>query len=225
MTHIEVEQRDIVDAYVRGRLTGDESRAFEEHYFACDQCFEQVRTTEMFASGIVDAVNSGALQAVAPKEGIRNWWRPAFAFAMAACIVLAVSTGWLAMVELPRVRTEITRQRQQLELEHLRTTGLEKQVASSRLPGTEANLPFALLEASRAAAANEVRVPEGSTQIVLWMEVPAERQISSFRAEVRNESGTTVDRIEPLLRNAQGALTASVPADRMPAGKYSVVVH
>jgi hypothetical protein len=48
MTHDEVEQREIVELYVRKRLSPEDRGAFQEHFFACDSCFDQIQTMERF---------------------------------------------------------------------------------------------------------------------------------------------------------------------------------
>jgi TolA-binding protein len=40
----EVEEQDILERYTLDRLTDSERDAFEQHYFECDSCFEQVQT-------------------------------------------------------------------------------------------------------------------------------------------------------------------------------------
>ena len=59
MNHHEIEQDEIVERYVRHRLAADERLAFQEHYFACDECFAQVQTTARFVAGVRQAARAG----------------------------------------------------------------------------------------------------------------------------------------------------------------------
>lgn len=63
MNQHELEQQETVERYVRHRLAADERRAFQEHFFACDECFEQVQTTARFVAGVREASRAGRLAA------------------------------------------------------------------------------------------------------------------------------------------------------------------
>jgi hypothetical protein len=223
MTHQEIEEKDIVEAYLRGRLSENDRQAFEEHFFACDECFAQVQETETFASGIRQAAESGVLPAEReePAGMLAGWLRPAFAFSVAAVVVLAVATAWLAMVQVPGLRREADARQALLERERQRNTEFQQQLALNRPPAAEANLPLVMLEASRAAEVNRITVPTGANRLALWMELGPEARSSSFRLEIRNPSNQVVATIDGLVKNKYGALAASLPAERLPAGTYT----
>src|SRR6476659_8814406 len=104
MTHDQIEKRDMIDGYLRGRLAEDDRKAFEEHFFGCDECFDEVQTAQRMACGVRAAVETGLLPAVQEKRA--GWWMPVFALsAVAAGLLLAVTT-WMTLVEVPRMRTE-----------------------------------------------------------------------------------------------------------------------
>jgi len=122
MTHQEIEQREVIEDYVRGRLAPEERLAFQEHFFVCDRCFEQVQTMERFVAGVRHAAEAGLLE---PQLAGRaeatvvpvwlNWLRPAFAVTAAAALVLAAAVGWLLLYRVPQLRTELARERQAQE--------------------------------------------------------------------------------------------------------------
>jgi hypothetical protein len=123
MNHHEITQKEIVERYVQHRLTADERLAFQEHYFACDECFAEVQTTTRFIAGMRQAARSGILDNGAAKAGARwaIWFRPALAVPAIASLVLAVALGWLLVSQIPRLRGDLTRERQareQLEREN-----------------------------------------------------------------------------------------------------------
>ena len=75
MTHQEIEHQDIIERYVRNDLSATDRGAFQEHFFACDECFEQVQTTERFIAGVNHAAATGVLQnapAAAPLPFLRR---------------------------------------------------------------------------------------------------------------------------------------------------------
>ncbi len=108
MNHHEIEQQDIIERYVRHELQPAERRAFQEHYFACDQCFDHVQTTAKFIAGVQHSARVGGLAKNARAEASRavapwwsSWFTPAFALGAAACLLLAVALGWIVFKQIP----------------------------------------------------------------------------------------------------------------------------
>jgi hypothetical protein len=124
MNHQQIEQDEIVERYVQHRLAADERLAFQEHYFACGECFAQVQATAHFIAGARQAARAGLLDNVSAKAagaGWAKWFRPAFAATAFASLVLALALGWLLLNQIPRLRGDLTRERQareQLEREN-----------------------------------------------------------------------------------------------------------
>lgn len=52
MNHDYIEQHDIVDRYLRGRLASEEGEQFEEHLIDCPQCIDRLKTTRDFKQGL-----------------------------------------------------------------------------------------------------------------------------------------------------------------------------
>ena len=76
--HREIEDREIIERYVRNQLSAEERRAFEEHFFGCEECFEKLQATERFTAGIRDACSRGLLEEspsteVGPARTWRGW--------------------------------------------------------------------------------------------------------------------------------------------------------
>jgi hypothetical protein len=227
VTHREIEEREIVEAYLQGKLPDNDAQAFEEHFFACDQCFAEVRAAGNFIAGVRQIAQAGSPRDTGESGRLpeARRWQPAFGFAWAAAALLIVTTAWFAFFELPRGRRELARQRGVIEEERGRRQELERQLALVRPPTAEGNLPFAMLEASRAGQPNEVTLPPGATRLVLWIELGPGVRFSSYRLQIRDQAGATVETIDGLTKNVQGALTASVPGARLPADTYTVLVH
>jgi anti-sigma factor RsiW len=134
MTHPEIEQREVIESYVRNRLTAEERLAFEEHFFICDQCFAQVQDMERFVAGIHYAAETGLIapQAAPNRAGLNqmqtffapawlDWLKPALALTAIIALALGAATVWLLVHQLPQLRTELARERQaqaQIQQEH-----------------------------------------------------------------------------------------------------------
>src|SRR6266542_1881349 len=90
--HEEIEEREIIDAYLRDELPESDSNAFEEHFFACGDCFAQVQTADRFAQGVRQAAQSGALPAAEETQDLLGaWLRPAFALCAAGVVILTAA--------------------------------------------------------------------------------------------------------------------------------------
>ena len=117
MNHHELERNETIERYVRHELPADERLAFQEHYFACDECFEQVQMTARFVAGVRDAARDGVLAAERPERArsvaslfdygrIFQWATPALAVSL--LVALAV-IGWWAW-SLRRQNQQLTEQ-------------------------------------------------------------------------------------------------------------------
>jgi hypothetical protein len=53
MDHSYVEEQDLAESYLAGRLSESERDAFEAHYFACETCLERLETAEGFREGML----------------------------------------------------------------------------------------------------------------------------------------------------------------------------
>jgi hypothetical protein len=228
MTHEEIENREIAESYVRGLLSEEACAAFEDHYFACDECFEHVEMLEKFVDGVRDAAETGGLPKPREVTPVSTVWRlrPAFFLAYAASLVLAVLAGWSLLIERPRLKAEAARERLEAEAGRKRLAELgkdlaEAKLAMARVPESQSNLPLVMLDASRAGGATTaVALPAGSSQLAVWVEPPPAAPGTLYRLEIFAKGGETVETIDGLARNAYGALAASVPAARLTPGSY-----
>ncbi|HEY3134692.1 MAG TPA: zf-HC2 domain-containing protein [Blastocatellia bacterium] len=119
MTHQEIEEKEIIERYVRHKLPPEERLAFQEHYFSCDECFERAQMEARFISSVRGASAAGVLAKAQPDafeaSGAALWMRwlkPAFALATAASLVLTIALGWLVFKQIPGLRQEIARERE-----------------------------------------------------------------------------------------------------------------
>jgi hypothetical protein len=103
MDHREALSTKASDRYLLGEMSELERFAFEEHYFQCRECAEDVRAGEALARGIRAVTREGTpREAPAPPR----WWRrlapvlmPSAAAAMLACVA-----GYQALVTIPGLR-------------------------------------------------------------------------------------------------------------------------
>jgi len=64
MEHHHIEEQNIPDRYLMGKLSDEERAGFEEHFIDCRECLDRLETTEDFR---------GALRAVAAEDAARGY--------------------------------------------------------------------------------------------------------------------------------------------------------
>ena len=86
----EVEEREILEAYLLDRLTEPEREEFEKHYFECTSCFSQLQTRLAVQS---ELQRQPVMPARARGAGFHlSWtWTPAF---VTVALLLAVGVWW-----------------------------------------------------------------------------------------------------------------------------------
>jgi hypothetical protein len=225
MMHEEIEDQEIIERYVRNQLAPEERQAFEEHFFACDACFEKLQATERFVAGIRDAAARGVLpgtsQASLRSWRTASWWIPAFGAAALAALLLAAETGWLYFVQRPKLRERLAESDAQLQTSQEARAALERQLQQNL--EAEANVPLVMLQSTRDLQASlaEASLPHSSARLVLWIEVPA-GPYRAYRLEIYSTEAKPIETLEHLTRNSYGALAAGVPAGQLPPGDFRI---
>lgn len=228
MKHSEIEQRELIDGYVRKQLADKDRLAFEEHFFECDDCFAQVQTVQRLADGVRHAAETELLGQAEHSSAWRPWLGNIF-LAAAAALLMSV-TGWYALRVVPKLQLEAKAHHERTSIAESRATALaaqlaETQTALNRIPAAQPNLPLVMLEASRAAAVNELKLPAAATFAALWIEVPPSAGYKSYKLEISTMAGTVVETLDGLIKNPYGALAVSVSAGKLPAATYKAKLY
>lgn len=209
MNHQEARQRELAELYVRKELPEADRLEFEEHFFGCSECFEEVESLDRMRNAVKRAVKAGEFPAAeTPKRSF------AAGIGLAAAVVFGAMAGWSVFVEQPRLAAEARRER---DSAREKITAIEKELANREL--ASAALPVLILEAARDGEANKIRVPRAAKQLALWMEPPPSAQ-GPFRLGIFGAKGAEVETVGDLVRNPQGALAVSVPTRHLPPGSY-----
>lgn len=247
MTHQEVQQGEIIERYVRHQLTPAERQAFQEHYFACEECFEQVEMTARFVAGVRQAARQGFLA----ENVAEPWWaalfKPALGFALTTALVLAVAFGWLWFNQNPAPRQELAIQQgptptpQPTALaavtpataatptpsEHPKLQNQPDLLAQNR-PAQTPDLapgkpPVVFLDAERAASnANQLTIPANASSAILRIEVEPNSSYAGFQFQLFDNTRRLITTATSGKATPRGAVSASVPANLLQTGQYVV---
>src|ERR1051325_5513303 len=73
MDHRQVEQFDLIDRYLMGRLPAEQSASFEEHFVDCPQCIARLQTTTDFVRDLRLVASEQALSPDRRQRGRAFW--------------------------------------------------------------------------------------------------------------------------------------------------------
>ncbi len=204
MEHQEAIETKAAERYLLGELSGAERDGFEEHFFDCQACAENVRAGAIFQAN-ARAVLSEQVHRQPVKVGVFEWLRvqPAFAAALAgAVIVLAGAVSYQALVVQPRLRSEL-----------------------AELAAPQPYPSFFLHSVTRGEE-QAIVVAKASRFFGLSLDLVPGQDFPSYVGEVVSESGTPqFSVLLPASRTPDGALHVLIPASRLEPGRYSLVIR
>src|SRR6185295_9787105 len=219
--HREIEDNDIVERYALNKLSADERRAFQEHFFECDQCFEQAQVSARFVAGVRDASRSGVL--AADKTGAVPYPRRSFVFfnqrwagawvmpALAASLLLAVTLTVLWALSLGRENRQLT----DLRAEQAR--------ASDELQRLEAKIRE--LEVSKGASQQQRETLGEENRRLKEQLAETERQLETQVAQLNQpDINVPVRNIYPLGDSQRSNDTPETNRIRVPRGTRAFVL-
>jgi hypothetical protein len=203
MDHRKAKRHKIASQYMLGELSALERVEFEEHYFECSECAEDVRAlvTISFTTPAVIAdmpqleFESGSK--AFPRLSWLAWlwsWRPPAAFLLAPSLAAIVLTAF-ASFEFARLRNQPSAQA--VSTIHLLPVA---RGADSEVPGDRAGSFIALT----------ADVPEIASEWK-WRILDAESKTALLEGSAANPPG--------------GSLTLLVPVSKLPAGRYVLTLR
>lgn len=203
MNHTEAKRSMAVERYLLDEFDPEEREAFEEHFFSCDECAQDVRAGEALMKHgreIVAQEKSTEVRAAVPVKVPRrewfNWLRPAFAVPIFA-LMLGVVT-FQNLVQLP---------------------ALEHSLVALNSP---AILPNADLHSGSARGGEHVVAAKAGELFQLTLDIP-DNSNAAHTAELYDAGGRKLWAL-PIPANApMSGLTLKMPGD-LPAGNYTLAV-
>jgi hypothetical protein len=155
MDHTDVEEQNVFDRYVMGKLSAAEAERFEEHYLSCPECLDRLELAESMQRGFKRAAGQDAARMATARQLTLVAWlsrlgrsRQLAVLAMAV-FVLAVLPAGLALREIGERDRELASARSALEQER------ERSATGSRTTAAETERLRRELEASRRDLARE----------------------------------------------------------------------
>jgi hypothetical protein len=213
MQHDQVIEENLVEQYLLDEMSATERDAFEEHFFECRECADDVRATAAFmeiAREELKHASPAAVAAAAPtrrpepmhESTVRRWWaslwNPGFAFAMAALCLMV--TGYQNLVTYPRLASQVARLDAPTVLPMLSLAG----------------------SASRGGA---VPSAPASGPLSLGIDIPSRPEFSSYVCRFYSSAHQLLFAVPVSPEQAKDTVQIRIPADVWGPGQYAVEVQ
>lgn len=206
MDHSEAKNMGAVEKYLLGELSEEESASYEEHFFECRECAEEVKSAAAFVENAREVLaDAPATAAAAPatrteaKPGWLSVFWPVPSGALAAAALLAAFTGYHALVVVP---------------------GLESELATARAPQAA---PWSFLSVSRSEP-QVVRVPEGTRMAGLTLSRSSEVSFPYYRCDVEADGQVLASAVVAAPPRGD-ELELLIPVLEMQPGPHVIVLH
>jgi hypothetical protein len=206
MDHSEAVTKKLAESYLLGELTPEQREAYEEHYFSCPECAQDVQAGAMLVANVKEVLReesslSTTADAVREHSGWPSfaWLRPAYA--MAAMAALICILAFQNLITIPKLKDE----------------------AKTNAPLALASYSF-IPQGSRGANALVVR-PEPNRPFGLYVDIPASHDFSSYTCTVQTEAGVVDLSVPVSAEAARENVQLLVPAGLLPSGNYVLVIH
>lgn len=207
MDHQEAMRTKAAERYVLGELSGDLREQYEEHFFTCAECADELRCTAAFTASARDVFGSestGVPRSTvrAPRAGgiFAFFLRPSLA--MAALVLLALVVGYQNLRVIPRLKT-----------------------AASQSAAPVALSSFSLISVnSRGGAPLAISIPAGQP-FSLYLDIPPQSPFPIYTCELENAAGANEFSLQVTAQQAKDTVQLLIPAGRITAGEHVVVVR
>jgi hypothetical protein len=207
MNHHEALQQAAVEKYLLDELAPPERDEFEEHFFDCQECAADLRTTAAFLDKAKRELRRG--QGAQPKPKVvpvdkksrfAFLWRPAFV-APAFALLMAVIVYQNVAVN-PRIAPE-----------------------TAKLDRPEVLPTVSLIGANSRGGAIPSVTATGSQPLLLTVDIPATEQYSSYACALIAPSGAVLARVPVSAEQAKDTVSIRVPGEHWERGDYTVLVQ
>ncbi|MGH9866769.1 MAG: hypothetical protein ACREAA_01200 [Candidatus Polarisedimenticolia bacterium] len=238
---IDHEQGQLLEGYLESTLTSEMEEAFEQHYFRCQACLEELRLRQALPRALADA--SERERRVGEKEsgrGSRQQIRlhPWLNVAAGLLILILVYPAWLGMSALPLAHREAARLRSENELLRSQEANLRREVEAEKGARADAwrwsgPVPLTILEVTSRGdqRPSQIDVSAGQSRIGLAIRPPAsliDKNDDSILFEILDAS-ERVDWSERVpasqvreRTSESGVMLFVIPADRLAGGRYTM---
>lgn len=217
MEHLQAIQLKAAERYVLGELPSDLRERYEEHFFSCVECAEELSLAAAFVENSRAAMGSepvmppvrlpvSAAQRPAASGWLGAFLRPSFAVPVFAALLLLVT--YQTFLVIPRLKTTAT-----------------QSVGALATAAPQALASFSLITAdSRGGEPLALTVAPGQP-FSLYFDIPPAGNYSSYICEIVNSAGAAEFSLNISTEQAKNAVQLLIPSSSLGPGKHAVVVR
>ncbi len=209
MDHNEAVRLQAAEKYLLGELPKEQHAAFEEHFFDCPACAEEMKATAAFMEGarqvsrekVPEAVEVKGLVPASPTtRGWFAWLRPAFAVPVFAALLLFI--GYQNGVTIPNL----------------------KQASPGVVIGEGAK-SFSLLSAdSRGEGTSAPKIAVGAREdFRLEVDMPGNSS-TGYSCQIQDESGKVLASFTVSSEEAKNTVTRIIRGGSLKPGRYTIAI-
>jgi Putative zinc-finger len=202
MDHEDIRDRNLADLYLADELSAEEKAAFEEHFFDCQECLEELETARSFGQGMKDGAKLPATPA--------RWWM-LLAFAAGVVVTLALAALLKRTPDFP--------EQQQLAAERQKNSELQRELALAATPQTDIDI-YPLNVARESGAVSQLRLPATRRTFVLMLDRQPDPAYRSYRAKLSDAASRVIWTREGIEPGARATFAIALPSDLFAAGDY-----
>lgn len=205
MTHEEAVRTQAVERYLLRELSDPDRDAFEEHYFSCPECAQEVRAGAAFTASaralFAEQAQRAGMGRTGAAPGRFGWLGGRMMVAVAGIMLLAL-IGYLLLVFIPGLRSEL-----------------------ARLRAPQA-YPAVFLRAVARGDDQVLEIPRGSQFVGLSMDVAPEQSYPSYLCEIVGQPGSPSMSVPvPAPPTAGAPLNILVPSSQLRPGRYTLILR
>lgn len=234
MDHESIQENQVPDRYLMGKLSTEERLQFGEHFVDCSICLEHLESLEGLRAGLRELAPPGLPAARPRRPGLVRLLRehPAAALLAAACLAVAVLPPALFLGELRRTKGELESARKTSDEARRGMAALTQSLERSRTAGTSA-VPFAAsvftLNLTRGAGTgepdNRIVVRNSREWVILLVDRPGPPGFESYRARISTTDRRAIG--DPLAASTASGdmLAVGLPPGLLSAGDYVLTLE
>jgi hypothetical protein len=203
MDHNQAIDGKFTERYLLGELTPAQRDQFEDHFFDCAVCADDVQTGAGFVDNTRALLRDGPISeeaATSGKPGAFARYGLPFQSAALGFVVLLCVMGYQNVVTIPSLKT------------HTSGVSAPKILTTVSLVGMGAR-----------AEANPVPAP-AAKDFVFEMEIPGGPEFAGYRFEIRDQADTLKFSVPIATAQAKDTVTLAIPAGTLAAGTYKLAV-
>jgi hypothetical protein len=224
MDHRSIEDSDLVEAYVTGRLGTTERADFEAHLVDCPDCLDRVEAAQGLAAGLRAL---GPPPVTAPAEQRRGRWSATAGWALAASVAALLALGW-GVTERSRLEQAVETERAARSAAEARARELAQHPpepappVATRPTSPAGPIPVLTLVATRGAELPTLEVRQDGP-VVLSVERESPPRFVRYQVQISREGGGAVlDGLFP--PSSRDALVLALDGSLLPAGTYALTL-